>query len=212
MEKDYMIGYQEHDLDKLTMVSYHKVMPVFGNRLIAKTYNVDGVYEGYQYGMYSAINKSSNPYEGWESDIIKYWMNTNKNLTLLHVAYDAKHNLVKKDLRVSFLDVPNLSKYYPNLEKISDVDFVLKIGTSEVLNFQFYVNGNISIEFIALNTDKKRVDILDQCLNCDLITEKQKQYIKTVAKNNLFSIKFGWKNNKLVLKSYVRDVNNWEGA
>jgi hypothetical protein len=207
-----MIGYQEHDLDTLKLTTYHKVFPVFGNRLIARSYDQDGNYEGYQYGMYSEVSKNNNPYEGWEPELITYLLERRKKIQLLHVAFDVEHNLVKKDIRVSFKDLPKLSNYYADLEKIDDVDFLVRMGMSSVVNVQFYVNKNMSIEFMALDTALKRNMLLEHCVTSELLTTKQKHYVKEVASEYYCSVKFGWKNGKLTKKCYVRDINNWEGG
>lgn len=210
MEKvDYMIGYQEYDLDTLQLTTYHKTTPIFGNRLICKSYDKDGNYEGYQYGLYSDVSKKNNPYAGWEPPLVQYLLKKSSDLKLLHVAFDVNHELVKKDLFIPFFDIPNLVNYYPDFDCIHEIDLILKMGFSAGLSFQFYVNGDLSIEILDLNTPVNQYLFLESCIKHQLITKEQIKYIKSVAKSHRFSIKFKWKNNKLNLKSYVRDVTNW---
>jgi len=213
MEKlDYMIGYQEHDLDELRLTAYHKATPVFGNRLLCRSYDQDGNYEGYQYGMYSNINKKNNPYAGWEPPLIQYLLKKSNKLKLLHVAYNVNHELVKKDSLIPFFEIPNLVKYYPDFDFIQEIDLILKMGFSNALNFQFYVDGGLSIEMLGLDTPTNQNSFIESCIDHQLITREQIKYVKSAAKSHRFSIKFKWKKNKLNLKAYVRDVMNWQRA
>ena len=207
---DYKIGFQEHDLDKLQLITYHKINPTDSDILLCKSYDQDGNYEGYQHLMYLNVTKKNNPCAEWEIPLVEYLINTTDEIRLLHVAYDLNHNVVRKDLRVSFQDVPNLLKYYPDLECIQEIDLVSKMGFSPWLSFQFYADGNLSIEIIGLKNLMRNYLFFEACGYRQLLTKEQIEYVKSIANSHRrFTVKFKWKNNKLNRKFYVRDVYNW---
>lgn len=210
---DYKIGFQEHDLDKLQLITYHKINPTDSDILLCKSYDQDGNYEGYQHFVYLNVTKKNNPYVGWGIPLVDYLINTTDEIQLLHIAYDLNHNVVRKDLGVSFYDVPSLVKYYPDLECIKEIDLILKMGFSAGLSFQFYVDGNLSIEMIGLKKPTSNYMFFEACCYRQLLTKEQIEYVKSIANSHRrFTIKFKWKNNKLNRKFYVRDVYNWVGA
>ena len=209
---DYKVGFQEHDLDKLQLITYHKINPTSDDLLLCKSYDQYGNYEGYQHFVYLKVTKENNPYAGWEIPLVDYLINTTDEMRLLHVAYDLNHNVVKKDLGVSFQDIPNLVKYYPDLECIQEIYLISKMGFSPWLSFQFYVDGNLSIEMVALKKPVSKYLFFEACSYRQLLTKEQIEYVKLIANSHrLFTIKFKWENNKLNRKFYVRDVYNWMG-
>jgi len=212
MKLEYMIGFQEHDLELLKVISYHTVYPIWETEgLFAKSYDLKtSRYEGYQYGVYKKILDTENPFEGWESKLYKYWIINNCDLTLLHEAYTPSGKLIKKDVQVIWNDVPNLLNYYPNLEKLKIINDLISESVSYHINFQFYINGKISIEFFNGSKDYK----LDKrsFVKYDLLTEMQYDYISQSIFDNLpYSLKFKWDNQgRIYQKFYVQDVNNWK--
>lgn len=206
-----MIGFQEHDLRLLKMISYHMVYPIKDTQyLYAKSYNtLTSKYEGYQYGYYETLKDIDNPFEGWEPRLYRHWVINNCDLTLMHEAYTPEGKLVKKDLRVIWNQVPNLMEYYPNLEKIDIVNDLIQSHSSYHVNFQFYLNGNISIELFSGSWDYKLPK--ESYVNLHLITKDQYQYIiQPQFKDQSYSIKFKWNDNKITEKFYIQDVDNWQ--
>jgi hypothetical protein len=212
MKLSYMIGFQEHDLRSLKMISYHTVYPIKDTGyLYAKSYNTKtSQYEGYQYGYYERIGETENPFEGWEPLIYKHWIVNDCDLTYMHEAYTPDNQLVKRDIRVIWYDIPDLLKYYWSLEKIDIINHLIQSQYSHHINFQFYVNGNISIEFFSDSWGYKLTK--DSFYHHGLLTQNQVEYItQDIFTDFSYSIKFKWDSNgKISEKFYVQDVRNWQ--
>lgn len=207
-----MIGFQEHDLRSLKMISYHMVYPIKDTGyLYAKSYNTrTSKYEGYQHGYYEQIKDTDNPFEGWEPQIYKHWVINNCDVTYMHEAYTPEDQLVKRDVRVIWNQVPDLLLFYPNLEKIDIISNLIHSNVSYHINFQFYVNGNLSIEFFNDSWGYKLTK--ESFLHYELLTDEQVEYISQSEFNNLsYSVKFKWDElGKISEKFYVQDVDNWQ--
>lgn len=178
--------------------------------LYAKSYNtITSKYEGYQYGYYEQIKETENPFEGWEPQIYKHWIINNCDVTYMHEAYNSENQLIKKDVRVIWNQVPNLLDYYPDLEKIDIINSLIQSNSSYHINFQFYVNRNISIEFFSDSWDYKLSK--KSYVDLNLLTQDQYKYIvQPQFENKSYSIKFKWTNNKINEKFYIQDVDNWQ--
>jgi hypothetical protein len=211
MEVNYIIGYQEHDLENLNMITYHTIFPVYNSKsLFAFAYDYPSLAcEGYQYGMYCSIDNDDNYFSTF--DIFNDWVKNNIEFTLFHVAHDTKHRLIKKDIKIKSIDACNLFKYYPQLQHVQHVNKLLQINCSKIVNFQFYLDGKICVEFVGLNTINEKHQFISECIETGLLTNKHQRYIENICGDRKFSVKFKWDSqNKLVRKLYVRDVENWQ--
>ena len=211
MEVNYINGYQEHSLDNLKLITYHVAYPIFESRSeFIISYNYPNlIFEGYQYAMYSDIGNSKQYFSKF--DIYNYWVKNNIKINLFHVAYDSKHFLVKKDIKINSVDLRNLSEYFEQLNYINLISELLQLHKNILLNFQFYTDGKISIEFVGLNTQEEKNQFILNCIETGLLTNKHQRYIENICGDRKFSVKFKWDSqNKLVRKLYVRDVENWQ--
>ena len=207
-----MIGFQEHDLRSLKMISYHMVYPIKNTSyLYAKSYNIrTSKYEGYQYGYYEKIKETENPFESWEPQIYKHLIINNSDVTYMHEAYTPNDQLVKKDIRVIWNQVPDLLEFYPTLEKIDIINTLIKSNIAYHINFQFYVNGNLSIEFFNDSWGYKLKK--ESYYHHGLLTDDQLKYInQSVFEGLSYSVKFKWNNTgKISEKFYVQDVSDYQ--
>lgn len=178
--------------------------------LYAKSYNtLTSKYEGYQYGYYEQIRDTENPFESWEPKIYKHWIINNCDVTYMHEAYTPKDELIKRDVRVIWNEIPDLLEYYTNFEKIEIINNLIKSKVSYHINFQFYVNGNLSIEFFSdsWGYELSKRSYVDK----NLLSETQYNYImQPQFEGKSYSLKFKWTDGKISEKFYIQDVDNWQ--